>query len=508
MGKLLDHNGRPFRDDSTAIVAARGVRQKAAALRASYDAAAQSHDLQKWWVNADALSADAANSPTVRHTLRKRARYEYFNNSYCNGILQTIANDMVGWGPTLLMKIPGEASEEVNELVETQFLRWAIAIRLARKLRTIVISKKRDGEAIGQYQINPLLKTPVKLTLGLIEADQMATPNLWGWDPKAVDGIRFDDYGNPIEYHFLKYHPGSPLAINDYDRLDASKVLHWFREDRAGQHRGIPEITPSLNLFAMLRRYTLAAVQAAELQAELSAILTGGPANEDETPGEGEDKDSSFDLLEIVRGMLMTTPAGTDLKQLEPGHPVATYPEFKRELLNEISRCLNIPFNIAACNSSEYNYASGRLDHQTYWRSLAVEQDDCENEVLEPLFAEWVELAKYKWPAIMVAYDEILDPDNHEWMWPGTEHVDPEKESVSQDMDLRNHTLSYKRVYARQGLFWKRELQQKAEEERFLKEQGLAVPADKAAKPSNDPPEPAKKAPPKSKPRKAVACAS
>jgi capsid protein len=54
--------------------------------------------------------------------------------------------------------------------------------------------------------------------------------------------------------------------------------------------------------------------------------------------------------------------------------PATTYAEFKKEVLNEIARCLNMPFNVAAGNSSGYNYASGRLDHQTYFKAIRVEQ--------------------------------------------------------------------------------------------------------------------------------------
>ena len=60
--------------------------------------------------------------------------------------------------------------------------------------------------------------------------------------------------------------------------------------------------------------------------------------------------------------------------QVEPKQPTTTYAEFKKEILNEIARCLNMPFNIAAGNSSGYNYASGRLDHQTYFKSIRVDQ--------------------------------------------------------------------------------------------------------------------------------------
>jgi hypothetical protein len=37
-----------------------------------------------------------------------------------------------------------------------------------------------------------------------------------------------------------------------------------------------------------------------------------------------------------------------------------------------------MPFNVAAGNSSGYNYASGRLDHQTYFKAIRVEQAQLE----------------------------------------------------------------------------------------------------------------------------------
>ena len=50
-------------------------------IRARYDAAVTSDDNRRHWANADGLSANAANSSTVRRTLRNRARYETANNS-------------------------------------------------------------------------------------------------------------------------------------------------------------------------------------------------------------------------------------------------------------------------------------------------------------------------------------------------------------------------------------------------------------------------------------------
>ncbi len=85
-------------------------------LRARYDAAATTTDNRRHWANADGLSANAANSPDVRCTLRNRARYEVANNSYARGIVLTLANDVVGTGPRLQMLT---SDAEANRVVET-----------------------------------------------------------------------------------------------------------------------------------------------------------------------------------------------------------------------------------------------------------------------------------------------------------------------------------------------------------------------------------------------------
>ena len=72
--------------------------------------------------------------------------------------------------------------------------------------------------------------------------------------------------------------------------------------------------------------------------------------------------------------MATTLPDGWKLGQIKAEQPGTSYAEFKREILNEIARCLNMPYNIAAGDSSDYNYASGRLDHQTYYRAIRIEQ--------------------------------------------------------------------------------------------------------------------------------------
>jgi lambda family phage portal protein len=356
-------------------------------VRARYDAAQTTAENARHWAMADALSADSAASADVRKKLRERARYEVANNSYAKGIVLTIANDCIGTGPRLQLLTD---NAEVNRAVEAAFAEWSRAINLAEKLRTMRMAKATDGETFAVLTANPMIDSPVALDVQLVEADRVASPTMSIWPTASdIDGIMLDAWGNPQTYTVLRQHPGDLLAWKtQYDMVPAESVIHWFRSDRPGQHRGVPEITPALPLFAQLRRYTLAVIAAAETAADFAAVLfTDAPAN-----GEAEALEP-MDVVELEKRMATVLPDGWKLGQIEAPAAGDQLREFKREILNEIARCLNMPYNIAACNSSGYNYASGRLDHQTYFKAIRVEQAHLAEVVLDRIFAAWLDEA-------------------------------------------------------------------------------------------------------------------
>ena len=451
-------------------------------LRAGYDSAETTDNNRRHWARADALSPDAAASAEVRRTLRNRARYEVANNSYARGIVLTLANDTVGTGPRLQMLSDDPI---INRTVEIEFHLWAQAVGLAEKLRTMRMARSQDGEAFAVVAFNPLVEHAVQIDLLLIEADQVTSPLRNTLDNHEVDGLLLDDYGNPLAYQVMKNHPGGPnrMTFDDFTSVPAAAMIHVFRQDRPGQHRGIPEITPALPLFAQLRRFTLAVLSAAEAAADFAGILyTDAPAN-----GEA-DAVEPMDMIELERNMLMTMPGGWKMSQVEPMQPATTYAEFKKEILNEISRCLNMPFNIAAGNSSGYNYASGRLDHQTYFKSIRVDQSFMGVRILDRVLGAW--LREY---AVLTRNLDLLRAiPPHQWFWDGFEHVDPSKEASAQETRLKNHTTTLAHEYARQGKDWEMELRQRAKELALMNELGLPTgdngPQNEAP-PRNNPPE-------------------
>ena len=286
-------------------------------VRGRYDAAVTTDENRRHWANADLLSANAANNPQVRRTLRSRSRYEVANNSYARGIVLTLANDCVGTGPRLQMAV----------------------------------------------------------------------------------------------------------------------------------------------------------LAAAETAADFAAVLyTDAPAN-----GEA-DTVEPMDLIELERRMATVLPGGWRLGQIQAQQPSTTYAEFKKEILNEIARCLNMPFNVACGNSSGYNYASGRLDHQVYYKSIRVDQAHMGISVLDRVLRAWLDEAILISDFLPIWLRTATFRDlTHQWFWDGQEHVDPAKEANAQATRLQNHTTTLAYEYARQGRDWEGELRQRAKEVALMRKLELPL---------------------------------
>lgn len=475
--KILDSRGNPI-----SRVGAPSPRGK---VRGRYDAAVTDADNYKHWAMSDALSARSANSPEIRRILRDRARYEVANNSYAAGIIQTRANDTIGTGPGLQMTTE---DEELNREIEEDFSEWACAVCLSDKLQTMVRARDTDGEAFTLLDTADDLPTDVKLYPKLIECDQVATPGQYRPDPFSVDGLRFDRLGRPVEYHVLRAHPGDAMQHTygfEFDLVPAELMLHWFRRQRPHQFRGVPEITPALGLFAQLRRFTLAVLAAAETAADFAAIVYS------ELPPDGNaDVAEAFETLEIEKRMMTTLPSGWKMSQFKAEQPATTYDMFKHEILNEIARCLSMPYNVAAGNSSSYNYASGRMDHQVYYRNIGVDQGSIEETVLDPILMAWLQESAM----VSGARRGSIRPGDwpHRWLWPGMEHVDPMKEANATKTRLETYTTTFTDECHKQGIDPETQVQTIAKDVAMFKALGLRSPYEQApATATNQAPPPA-----------------
>lgn len=485
-------------------------------LRARYEAAETTQENAPLWGLTDYLSAKAANNFQVRRQLKIRSRYERANNSYYSGIVDTIASDLIGTGPRLQVRT-GNAGADA--MIQARWHAWAASINLAEKLRTMTKAKIVDGEAFCLFVTNRELartwqKLPlvpgvptaevrvddvVQLDMVVIESDQVMTPSAQFVSMFWVDGMLLDPLGNVIEYHVLRQHPGDLFIANnlsplDYDRWPNRFVAHWFKRDRPGQCRGVPEVTPALDQFGFLRRFEKAVMQASESAADIAVLLTTkAPADADPASQNNTDIGAGLypgETMPIDRSQMTALPDGYDAKQIHAEQPSTQYEMFERLTMRQINRSLGVPLGLALGDHSAYNYSSGRLDHLGYHRKQRIDRHDCQTCVLEKAYRHWAEeganIPGYFPPGVNVA--QVW----HHWHWQANERIDLVKEATADGLDLQNNTSTLAEKYAEQGKDWEAEIRQRAVEIKLCQQLGI-TPADAAPSKAAPAPRPAKR---------------
>lgn len=402
---------------------------------------------------------------------------EIANNPNVEGMVETLAMDTIGTGPSLQLSLDDDA---IAERIEDAFMDWAEEIDLGGKLLLGHRSSIESGEVFFRMFTNPALEDGVRLDVRVVESDMCTNPLSNPIRIGEVDGIEYDAVGNPIAYHFTKAHPGSgsPDSLIT-ERVDAKYVIHLYRAKRPGQSRGCPEHAAALPLGAYERRYTLATVQAAETAANISAIL--------ETHANADVDVANVDQREQVpmpRGTVVYAPQGWKITQMKAEQPVQGFSDFIRQLLRSVSRSFKMPYSIAAGDSSGLNMASGRLEFQAYDKSIQVWRSIIVTKVLRRIFKAWLEEAVLVEGLLPQEFRQVgFRMPRATWLWTGRGHVDPLKEAAAQEKRLLNCTTTHTDELGREGKDFRKTMKRLARDRKFMQKLEIPLPGAKQAEP-------------------------
>lgn len=457
-----------------------------AKIRGQYEAAQTYPTNENHWSKADHLSPDAANDPMVRATLRARSRFEIVeNNPYLNGALISICNDFAG--SEIRMRITDMTiPEKIRKRIEMQWYRWQKSVKLRKILWQLRMDKIVAGEGFAVQFHDRRLAHPVHLNYRVIEADCVTDPisevsENGTFGPENADGIRLDAYGIPESYHVLNHHPGGSGALASLSPtggkwIPAEQMIHVFRPMR-GWHRGIPELTPSIPLCAVARRYTMALVRCAEIQASMAAVLESDIPNyrnlmtpptetvdvydEDgnvigQETRQVDDPGPMFDFFgvdktEINMGGFHLLPQGMKFKTWDRVPVGQQYDQFIGALMREIFRPLLIPYNLGIGSSKDSNMAAGVLDAHLYTKGQLAERTVFEEDVLEPMFRAWFEeglVTEGYFKQAGYLPEKYSGMPDHIFGWDDVtvEHTDPQKIAGALERYLASGVYTFKHV--------------------------------------------------------------
>lgn len=440
---------------------------------AYYDAANAAPINSAHWSGATTVDAGAAIRGSLV-TLRNRARREVANNSIARGLVDTQVAYIVGTGPKLQISTQ---DADLDTFIENAWAKWSQhcdltgQMCLADMIGQWVRQDHECGESLTLMTSDQAGDGPVTLRLETIEPDRLETPYKLYNDEGVRDGVRYDASNRPTRYFIAKAHPGDTTAgaaglWGEYIELPAQFVIHQFEATRPNQGRGVPRLAPALHTLGLMRDLNIAAITAAKRAASISGALETADPSVDP---DGDQSQDEFDEIELPEDALLVLPYNRKLSQVKAEHPTSNHAAIIASYLNDAARCLNMPYNIAACNSSGYNYSSGRLDHQSYFRWVGCYRCRLEFAALRRILTAFLRELAYTRPIRNIA--SIVA--TAQWFWQGFGFIDPATEAKAQGLRLANRTSTLAREYAEQGRDWERDLRQIAREQALLRELGL-----------------------------------
>lgn len=421
---------------------------------------------------ADFLGSNRSADSEIRwalNELRNRSRDLERNNEYFRRYLHLLRTNVVGnTGFRLQVKAinPDGASDiggsQIIENAWSEFSRLGGPtvdgkMSMVDLTAHVITGMARDGEVFLRIVKNRAFRHG--MAIQVLEPDlvdeEMNERYRNGNDVRM--GVELDEFRRPVAYHVLLNHPG------DYDyttlakgtkrvRIPAGEIMHIYRQERAGQTRGVPWSTAAISALKMLHGYREAELVAARTGAAKMGFFTSPAGDDFMADGYEGENGTGSPIYDAEAGTFHQLPAGVDFKPFDPTHPTSAYADFEKAILRGISSGLGVSYTSLANDLEGTSYSSirqGALEERDFYRTL---QTFMVEHFLDPLYRIWLD------HVIQFGLTPITGPGKFEkfsrtftFRPRGFQWVDPQKEMRAAIMGLQNGILSHSDIAANYG---------------------------------------------------------
>ena len=312
----------------------------------------------------------------------RQVRYFAQEDGYAYKIIDLMTNHLIG--------SQGIHVDYGNERLNSMWEEWKPSPHYMEQdatemLRFMVLSLIRDGEILNEtfHDSSNFFSEPIdNLDLPLDNRRVLEGPNILV-QQATNSGITFDRYRRPIQYQF-KPEIGGPQY-----QLDAKNVTHIYKQEYAGQTRGLSWFLGALDTMRELHEFesniSVAVKNAASDPGFYTLPKHYFPAMDlsdiDMTSPETVKSSAALVLQRMMemrpneRGIL---PDGFDFKSSNVGNiyqgPIAA--AYRKAALSRISACVGLSYSSVSGDLDQANYSSlqqGHLqDRALYRRTQAL----------------------------------------------------------------------------------------------------------------------------------------
>jgi lambda family phage portal protein len=456
-----------------------------------YQAAAINRLTNNW--STSTLSIDSI-AQTQLVPLRARCRILADQNDYAVKFLRMVRNNVIGpdgiqlknkaMDPPNRQTPKGRIDQFANRMIEDAWWQFGkrgqctvdrsmslcdlenLAIETIARDGEILIRKVRGFDNANRY------------ALQLLECDYLDVekneklPN----GNEIRMGVEINRWREPVAYWLRQENPNDTFRLGgnraEWERVEASEMIHAFIKVRPEQTRGIPWMAAGAYRLNMLGKYEEAEVTAARTAASKMAFLVKTNANQ-EYQGETEGNNK---LMDAEPGAIEELPYGMDLKTLDWNHPNSSYQVFMKTCLRGVAGSFGVSYNMLANDMESVNFASGRLGLEEERDGWKVVQRWFIDAVLNEVFRDWLEvqLMTQKIALPFSKFEKFNAPDWRPRRW---SYISPEQDTRSKIDQVKAGFTSVSRVLAEQGFDRDEVFAEIAEDNAAAEELDIELPA-------------------------------
>lgn len=254
--------------------------------------------------------------------------------------------------------------------------------------RTAIRSVARDGGFLIRM-VDGIEKNAFNFMAQGIEADALdSTKND---DAQRIHmGIKFDEWDEPLAYYVKKGDfKSSYSARSESVPVPARDLINLYLAKRINQSQGFSWLAPVMLRLRHLSRYEESEVIAARVSSHKIGFF--------EQTGDQQytgDEDSNGNILApSTPGEWEKLPHGVKPHLIDPSHPNANYPDFRKAILRGVCAGIYVNYNTLAKDLEGVSFSSirsGTLSERDIWRIIQAWFIDS-FEV--PLFQRWLRMA-------------------------------------------------------------------------------------------------------------------
>lgn len=447
---LFDGAGQPWK--ASRKRAAKAVKNQITPSSSVYEAAGGGRRTLGW--RAPTTSANLGTLENLA-TLRDRSRQAVRNDGWAFGIIEKLVNNTVGTG---IKPLSQSTDPEFRRAVQELWATW-----------TDYSDADGSNEWYGQQtqavrcyleagevfvRLRPRLPSdglPVPLQVQIIEPE--LCPHLWnGKAPNGNNiraGIEFSPIGQRVAYYFYAQRPGDIMDFNPADlrRIDASQVLHVFKQRRPGQLRGIPHLTQALIRLRGLDFFDDATLLRQQLSAMFVAFLKHPVSDSSSViPIMGEASLATVGdrgVLGLQPGTFQELQAGEEVEFSKPPDVMAGYIDFIRQQLRSICAAGCVPFEILTGDMTGVNDRTVRVNLNEFHRYVQAEQQMLAYQLCFPLWAAWMDAAERSGALVMPGYYDDPQPWRAaKWMGQRWQYIQPVQDAEATRALIRSGLIS------------------------------------------------------------------